>query len=61
AFSWVVSAYAFLFFVSAVQGIYLLLRRDVDAVELDAIWLPDPQGVPAPSLPELKGEAEPSK
>ena len=61
AFSWVVSAYIFLFFVSAVQGIYLLLRRDVDAVELDAIWLPAPQGVPAPSLPELKGEAEPSK
>lgn len=56
AFSWVVSAYFFLFFVSAVQGIYLLLRRDVDAVELDAIWLPAPQGVPTPSLPELKGE-----
>ena len=61
AFSWVVSAYFFLFFVSAVEGIYLLLRRDVDAVELDAIWLPDPQGVPTPSLPELKGEAEASK
>ena len=61
AFSWVVSAYFFLFFVSTVQGIYLLLRRDVDAVELDVIWLPDPQGVPAPHLPELKGEAEPSK
>ena len=56
AFSWVVSAYFFLFFVSAIQGIYLLLRRDVDAVELDAIWLPAPQGVPTPSLPELKGE-----
>ncbi len=61
AFSWAVSAYVFLFFVSAVQGIYLLLRRDVDAVELDVIWLPDPPGVPAPHLPELKGEAEPSK
>jgi len=58
AFSWAVSAYFFLFSASTVEGIYLLLRRDVDAVELETIWLPDPQGIPAPKLPDLKGGAE---
>ncbi|MDO5113587.1 MAG: hypothetical protein Q4E67_04360 [Planctomycetia bacterium] len=39
---------------SAWTGIYMLLRRDVDAVELDEVWLENPQGVPTPQLPKLK-------
>lgn len=39
---------------SAWTGIYMLLRRDVDAVELDEVWLENSQGVPTPQLPKLK-------
>jgi len=53
-FSWAVSAFLFIYFFSAAQAIYLLLRRDVDSVELDAVWLPEPQGVPIPKLPKLE-------
>lgn len=57
AFTWGISAFLFLYAVSAVQGLYFLLRRDVDAVELEVVWLPDPQGVPAPKLPKLQSDS----
>ncbi|MBQ4144122.1 MAG: hypothetical protein IJD43_11690 [Thermoguttaceae bacterium] len=58
AFTWSISAYLFLYGVSALQGLYLLLRRDVDAVELETVWLQEPQGVPSPQLPKLETAAE---
>lgn len=58
AFSWSVSAWLLLYGFAAIQGIYLLLRRDVDAVELENVWLPEPQGVPAPQLPKLEEAAK---
>ena len=58
AFSWSVSAWLLLYGFSALQGIYLLLRRDVDAVELENVWLSEPQGVPAPQLPKLEEAAK---
>lgn len=54
AFSWAVSAFLFLYASAAWQGIYMLLRRDVDGVELNVVWLPSPQDVPVPKLPDLK-------
>lgn len=53
---WVIFAYIVVYFVSMIQGMYLLLRRDVDAEELEVIWLPEMPGIPAPKLPELKAE-----
>lgn len=54
AFTWTIYAFLLLYGFSAIEGLYLLLRRDVDAVELETVWLTDPQGVPTPRLPELK-------
>lgn len=56
ALSWVISAFGFLYVISALQGIYMLLRRDVDGVELDVVWFEHPQGVPIPKLPDLKSD-----
>lgn len=53
-FSWTVSAFLFVYFIASFEAVYLLLRRDVDAVELDVVWLPEPQGVPTPKLPNLE-------
>lgn len=47
-------SFAVIYVTSLFSGIYMLLRRDVDAVELDEVWLPKSQGVPLPELPKLK-------
>ncbi|MDO4630223.1 MAG: hypothetical protein Q4C70_13670, partial [Planctomycetia bacterium] len=57
ALQWAVLAYVMIYFVSMIQGMYLLLRRDVDAEELEVVWLPETPNIPAPKLPELKGDA----
>lgn len=50
-----VDGFAYGYFVAASSGIYLLLRREVDAQEFDEIWLPDePQ---AHTLPPLTTDA----
>ena len=40
------------YFWTASTAIYFLLRRDVDATEMDEVWLPD-QGEPAYDLPPI--------
>ncbi|MDO4573775.1 MAG: hypothetical protein Q4D98_01015 [Planctomycetia bacterium] len=47
-------AFCIVYSNSAMTGIYMLLRRDVDAVELDNVWLENPQTVPTPKLPTLR-------
>ncbi|MDO4549714.1 MAG: hypothetical protein Q4C96_00510 [Planctomycetia bacterium] len=49
-------AFTVIFICSMFSVIYMLLRRNVDAVELDEIWLPVSQGVPFPELPKLKSD-----
>lgn len=49
-------AFTVIYTCSLFSGIYMLLRRDVDAVEMDEVWLPKSQGVPLPELPRLKSD-----
>ncbi len=56
ALKWVVFAYVAVYFISMIQGMYLLLRRDVDAEELEVVYLSETPSIPAPKLPELKAE-----
>lgn len=49
-------AFTVIYTCSLFSGIYMLLRRDVDAVEMDEVWLPKSQGVPLPELPKLKSD-----
>ena len=47
-------SFTIIYVTSLFSGIYMLLRRDVDAVELDEVWLPKSLGVPLPELPKLR-------
>ncbi|MDO4569302.1 MAG: hypothetical protein Q4D38_02840 [Planctomycetia bacterium] len=58
AFGWLPLAFRFIFFASASAVIYMLLRRDVDAVEMDEVWLEKPQGPPIPKLPRLQAQPQ---
>ncbi len=49
-------SFTVIYVCSLFSGIYMLLRRDVDAVEMDEVWLPKSQGVPLPELPQLKSD-----
>jgi hypothetical protein len=49
--------YLFSFFWSATAVIYLLLRRDVDATEMDEVFLDADATEPATGLPEIRTDA----
>jgi hypothetical protein len=44
----------FSYFWTATTAIYFLLRRDVDATEMDEVFLDEDQGEPAEGLPSLR-------
>lgn len=50
--------YLFSYFWSATAGIYLLMRRQVDAVELDEVFLEDESQEPPMPLPPVRPEPE---
>lgn len=54
AFGIVPWAFLVVYTFSAMTGIYMLRRQDIDAIELNEVWLEDPQDVPLPILPQLK-------
>jgi hypothetical protein len=49
--------YFFSYFWSAAAAIYLLLRRDVDATEMDEVYLDEDATEPATGLPEIGADA----
>lgn len=54
AFGIVPWAFLMVYSFTAMTGIYMLRRQDIDAIELNEVWLEDPQDVPLPILPQLK-------
>ena len=56
--AWVVLSFLLCFFFSAATNIYFLLRRKVDATDLDDVYVDEDDHAPAPAGPETAATAQ---